>query len=1076
MNFFDALKKSVCAIVFTLVVTSMQAQITGKVTGSDSNEPLIGASVVVKGTTNGTVTDVDGSFSVNAKAGDSLQVSFLGYDTQTIAVDNSTVLSIQLASSSSVLTEVVATAFNLKKAKASLGYAVQDLKGADLTKAREPNTVNSLVGKISGLRVGASAELLGAPNITLRGQAPLYVVDGVPVTTDTWNLNSDDIDEITVLKGPNAAALYGSRGKNGAIQISTKKGSKDSRGYSLEFNSSTMVENGFLTKTNVQDQFGAGEYGAYSFKDGRGNGINDADYDIWGPEFKGQLIPQYDSPVDANGVRQGTPWIARGAKNLERFIQPGVVSTNNLAISGGNERFDYRVSGSQTYQRGLLPNTDLNTTNLNLFAGLNISKQIRMEASVNYSRQYSKNYPDVNYGPNSLLYNMLIWGGADYDVEQLKNYWQPGKEGIQQIYAEYFRYNNPYFMAYEWLRGHNKNDLMGYLKFNYKISDHLNAFVRTQISSYDILRTEKMPYSATSYSREEAKGDYREDFRKLFDSNTDGFITYDGKLGDFGYVVSGGASLRNFYYNSTFATTDYLSVPGIYNFANSLRSVQVANFDADMTVQSFYAAADLNYKTYAFLNLTGRQDKNSSLLPANNKFFYPSASLSVVPSEIIDMSGAGISFLKLRASYAYVGGGFTQDKISRATNSSINSIIGYGAAYETPYGGPNYLLPTYNVSKPYNQIPASQAPTQILDSNLKPDFSSSLEIGGEVRFLNNRLGFDVSYFNSIDGPGIFSLPIPSSSGNTSLTTNGIKFKRTGYEVTMNADIVKNKGGLNWTSTINWFKWKKTLNEISPDYPDVTTYATNFKVGDRIDKWYGTAFLRDPQGNIIYSANGSPRTVGNQYLGNSNPDWEWSAINKLSYKNFSLSFQFDGRVGGVIGDYVWAKLLQGGRASETAEGAWLDARRQDALRDANGQPIKSYVGTGVVVTAGTIKLDANNQITNYGELTFAQNTTKSTIQDWINNYYGSNSEAIKISASYVKLREVTLTYNFPREIFKNTFIKGINVSLVGRNLLYWAERTDIDIDQFSGFFDANGGRSNLQTPTTRRYGFNLNVNF
>ncbi len=420
------------------------------------------------------------------------------------------------------------------------------------------------------------------------------------INTDTWNISNDDIESITVLKGPTASAIYGSRGQFGAIQITTKRGTKDKRGFSVDFNSSTMVENGFIAIPKVQDEYGPGDHGVYEFVDGRGGGKNDGDYDIWGPKFNGQLLPQYDSPLDpTTGKRIGTPWVARGKDNLTRFLRPGIDSTNNLAFSGANEKFDYRVSGTYSYQQGIMPNTWLNTLNLNTTAGLNITDKLRLETNVNYNRQFTPNFPDVQYGPNSMIYNIITWGGADWNVDDFNpkkdgSYWQKGKEGVQQIYAEYQRYNNPYFMAYEWLRGHYKNDLYGYTSLKYAISPSWSAQLRTQISSYDLLRTEKLPYSATSYGREEGKGDYREDKRNLFDSNTDLLLSYNKSITeDFSVKASAGANLRNLFYRSSFVTTDYLNAPLPYTFSNTLNPLRSANFTAAMTVPSVYGYADL---------------------------------------------------------------------------------------------------------------------------------------------------------------------------------------------------------------------------------------------------------------------------------------------------------------------------------------------------------------------------------------------------------------------------------------------------------------------------------------------------
>jgi TonB-dependent SusC/RagA subfamily outer membrane receptor len=431
-----------------------QKTISGKVVTSADQQPIPGISVYIKGTSTGTVSGTDGSFILAAKAGDVLVFSGIGVSTQELVIGKEDQLTILMNENASLMNDVVVTALGVRKEVKKLGYAVQEVKGADLVKAREPNPINALVGKVAGLTVGASAELLGTPQVLLRGSTiTLYVVDGVPINSDTWNISPDDVESFTVLKGPVASALYGYRGQNGAIAITTKRGTKDKRGYSIEFNSSTMFDRGFIAIPKVQDEYGPGDHGKYAFVDGRGGGLNDTDYDIWGPKFEGQLITQYDSEVDpATGQLIPKPWTARGKDNLKRFIRTGILSTNNIAISAGNDKYDLRASMSHSYQKGIVPNTHLNMTNFNLNAGFNFSPKLRLEANLNYNRQYTPNFPDVNYGPNSMIYNMTIWGGADWDIDAMRNYWQKGKEGIQQIFAEYFRYNNPYFLVYEWLR------------------------------------------------------------------------------------------------------------------------------------------------------------------------------------------------------------------------------------------------------------------------------------------------------------------------------------------------------------------------------------------------------------------------------------------------------------------------------------------------------------------------------------------------------------------------------------------------------------------------------------------------
>ncbi len=1052
--------------------------VQGIVTAADDNQPLAGVAIRAKGTTRGTVTDASGSYRLSVGSAETLVFSFIGYATTEVPVGAQTTLNVSLKTDATQLNEfVVTTALGIKKDARNNGTSIQQLDGAAVVKAREPNPINALVGKVAGLTIGASAELLRRPNVLLRGNADvLYVIDGVPINSDTWNLSPDDIETYSVLKGASASALYGFRGKNGAILITTKRGSKDKRGFSVDVNTSQMFDNGFLAIPKVQDEYGPGDHGVYAFVDGRGGGLNDGDYDVWGPRFEGQLIPQYDSPVvdgktftttfvrqPANivfsGNRQPTPWVARGKDNLTRFLQTGVLSTNNIAISSSGEKYDLRFSLSHNYQRGIVPNTKLNSTTFKISSGYNFSPKLRFEADIQANRQYTPNIPDVNYGPNSLIYNMVIWGGADWDVDELKNYWQPGKEGTQQIYAEYQRYNNPWFTVKEWLRGHYKTDIIGQTSLRYSIAPGLDATLRTQISTWNLLRTEKFPYSATSYGREELKGDYREDRRNLLDNNTDLLVKYDKRLTSaFNLSAVAGANLRIFNYNSSYTSTNYLNVPGVYTFANSANPLVASNYTADMRVLSAYYSADLTFREFLTLSTTGRVDKLSTLPKGNNTFFYPSVALSTVVSDYVKLPTA-ISFLKLRGSYANVKDALTQSSIGVP-----NWAIGYGEQYNSSYDGPTYQnSAVYSTPLTYNNTPAAYFANTLNNPNIKPNSTSQFEVGLDARFLRNRLVFDAAYFISNDGPRIFNLPISETTGYSSALVNGIKTQKKGLELSLTGKILRNTGGLNWDILVNWSTYKEVYKEF---YPGVTSLNTFFKVGDRVDKYYTSTFVRSPDGQIINDDGGRPiRTAVAQYVGNINPDWVWGINNRFSYKDFSFSFQFDGRVGGVISDYVQQKTYAGGRILNTVQGDMGVAR----LNDTKG--IKSYLGEGVQIANGAkLNYDADGYVTNFAEVQFKPNATQAFLQDYIARRYGFDGGNI-ISRSYAKLREVIIGYNLPQSLLSKVGVKAASISVVGRNLLYFAARKDIDIDQFTG-----NGRSDLQTPTTRRYGVNLNLTF
>jgi len=1084
-------------------VTGVTQRITsGRITAEDKS-PLPGVNVVIKGTSNGTVTDAEGNYQIIAtSANDVVIFSFVGFASKEVRVGELTTLDVVLTPDTKQLNEVVVTALGIEKDAGKIGYAVQKVQGSDLTKAREPNAVNSLAGKVAGLTVGSSTEMMGRPNVVLRGNSDiLFVVDGVPISTDTWNISSDDIENYTVLKGPNASALYGSRGQNGAILITTKKASRE-RPFTIEFNSSTMFDKGFLTNLQTQDEYGPGDNYQYAYgNDPLGKtGINSGDYDIWGPRFNfsdgpTRSVPQYDSPIDpATGIRQGTPWVNRGKNNLNRFVQTGILSTNNISISSRTDKADLRFSISQNSQRGIIPNTNLNITNVNMSQGFNFSSKVRLEATINYNHQSSPNTPDVQYGPNSLIYNIAIWGGADWNIDDMKSYWEDGKVGVQQKYAEHVKYNNPYFVAHEWLRGHNKNDLYGQVKLSFKINDHFDVSVRTQISTWDQFKSEKMPYSAISYDRYVAQGDYREDKRNLFENNTDALVKYTQNFGKFSVNAIGGANLRTFSYNSFYGTTDYLSVPGVYNFSNSKNSARFFNYNSNMQVGSAYYTLDLGYRNYFNISTTGRVDKLSTLPSSNNTYFYPSVSISTVVNEYVKLPEV-ITFLKLRASYANVKDGLTQYTIGpafAALGIQTLPMVGYGAFNTTnqngsyqvsssAYDGPSYGNGSYySTNNLYNNQPSTSYTNVISNPKLKPSSTSSFEYGLDAKFLENRIGFGATLFDNINGPKIFNLPVSESTGYSSAIQNGIKTQKQGIELTLSGTPLRNPTGLTWDVLVNWSTFKETLKEIYPADPTITNYNTYLKVGDRMDKWYGNKFYRSPDGSIITKSglpmqdNGTP-----QFLGYTNPDWVFGINNKFTYKNFTFSFQFDGRVGGVILDYNELKLMQGGRHIWTTQGDMGVARKlEDADVFANNSTSGHYVGNGEEIVGGTPNI-VNGVITNMNELTFAKNTTPVNLQNWVGGTRNFD-EADRISRSFVKLREIILGYNLPKSALAKTPIRQASFSIVARNVFYWGAVKDYDIDPFSSGYNFSNNRTvtagTLQTPTMRRYGFNINLVF
>lgn len=1088
---YQRLKIVVTVLLFCVAPSILfgQTKISGTVT-DDKHLPLPGVSVRIKEQNKGTVTDIDGRYIINASAGQTLVFSFIGYTSQSVVVADKPIINVSLTGDNKSLNEVVVTALGIKKETRRVGYAIQTVQGDALTTARDPNPVTGLIGKVAGVSVGPSAELLGNPNVLIRGnQVSLYVVDGFPINTDTYNISPDDIETYTVLKGPAAAALYGSRAQFGAILITTKNGAKNKKGLTIDINSSTVLNTGFLAFPRIQSSFGPGENTFYQFVDGKGGapGGVDGDYDVWGPYFNGQLIPQYDSPV-VNGVRQGTPWVARGKDNLKRFLQVGSQTNNNVSIGAVGDNYVTRFSVSQQHQTSYIPSQYLNIANANLYASFTPIPKLTFEGNIDFNRQSTDNFPDVQYGPNSIIYNIAVWTGADWNIDapDIKGIWQPGKVGVQSVFAEYQRYHNPYLLTKEWTRGHYKNDVYGYLGATYKFNDNLNLRLRSQIDTYDLLRTEKLPFSAHPYGREGNQGDYREDRRNLFDNNTELILNYNYTIKKF-LNLSGlvGSNLREMSYNSNWTSTDYLNVPEVYSFSNSKNPIQATSFNASERVFSIYASLDMSFGKYATLSGTYRRDRSSAFQNATT-YTYPSASLATVISDYVKMPEF-ISFLKARGSYANVKADASSSTIGPAPFSSItafggstgaslfNNPLGYGSTYTSPYNGPDYSLNTsYSTSKPYNNTTAGYATNYLYINNIKTSTRVNYEEGFDIKFLQNRLGLSATAFQYIDGPRILANPISTASGYSILYLNALKTKRSGYEGSIEGTPIKNLGGFTWNVLINVATNKEVYKELPAGQ---NTYNTFFKVGDRTDKLYGSAFVRTPDGQIINDAAGKPlvKPVA-QYLGNENAKYTWAIANKLRYKNFTMGFQFDGSVGGVIIDYMHNKTMRGGANIETATGALGDARYQDwknfGVTGYNG----TYVGQGVVVSNGTaINYDSKTgAVLNYSALQYAPNKQTAFVQDYVSKYYNVD-ESNLMSKTFSKLREVSFGFDFPKAWLQKSFIQKISASLYGRNLLYFYSDKrfkDVDLDQYNGA----QAQTVLQSPTIRSYGFNLNLSF
>jgi len=1032
-----------------LVVHAQTKNVKGRVTDAQTEETLPGVTVMNKSTGKVVSSDQQGNFEIPASAGDSLQAMFIGYETYRLAVGTQQTVNITLRPAQKGLQEVVVTALGIKKERQAVGYSVQEVKGETMVKAREPNAVANLAGRVSGLTITPSTNLFGNPGITLRGRSNvLIVVDGMPVNTDSWNLSPDDIESYSVLKGANAAALYGNRGQNGAIVITTKRAAARDKGFQVEFNSSTQLQTGYNAIPKYQTEYGPGSNYEYAFVDGRGGGTNDNDYNIWGPRFEGQLITQYNSPVDPEtGELIPIPWIARGVDNLKTFLENGLLSTNNIAISTKNDKGDFRMSVSQMYQKGTTPNTKIGGTNVNLSGGINAGSKLRFDGSINYNKQYSPNYPLLQYGPQSPIYILTLWGGVDYDINDLRNYWQPGKENVQQYNREYTIYDNPWMTAYESLHTYDKDDIYGHVMMNYKITDKLSFNARTSVSTWHRIQTLKIPISANLYNYDiggSRVGGYQETYDTFWENNTEASLKFtDRFFTDLGFNASLFANLRTVGVKSLFSRTDRgLTVPGVYDLSNSVMPTVSTNDQAKRQVGSVYGFVDLDYKSMLYLSLTGRVDKSSTMPIKNNTYFYPSASLSAVLSEMVELPKV-ISMLKVRGAYADVASDFVDETNQYNIYKLLPFYSNYGR-WENTYTGV-----TYTGTLPNPDLVAERVKT--------------FELGLEARFWDGRLGFDAAVFRNLEGPRIIDLTTTVTSGVNARQINGLTLLRKGFEFTVDGTPIA-KPDFSWNVAVNASSNHAWLHDVD----GVQTRYGNIHIGERWDSYYIRDFQRDENGEIIVGTNGLP--AYNPYMsrmGYSDNDLNISLNNAFRYKTWTLSFMIDARLGGLVNNVQEAKQWSSG----TAPGSANEYR----LKDWQNRDMEGYAGSvmtdGLKIVSGQLNTDQDGNIIS-DTREFAPNDIPVLWQSWATNYYQSDYMKTQ-DRSFAKLREVMITYSFPNEWINRTkFFHTASVSLVGRNLLYITGKStrNVDLDQFIG------ASTDYQTPSVKSFGLNLNATF
>lgn len=1064
-------------MILSLNVTHAFAQrtkmVSGKVLDAKDKTSIIGATVKIKGTNYGTTTDVNGVFKIEAADNATLTVSYIGYVSQDVPVSklNDPIL---LSEDGKVLSEVVVTALGISKESRSLGYAVQNLKAKDIANIPTPNFVNNLQGKLAGVQItNGSAGVGSTSRIVIRGEnsfsgtnQPLFVVDGVPISNDTYfndaienssgqgtwaevdwgngaaDLNPNDVESTTVLKGPAAAALYGSRASNGAIVITTKKGSREKGASGISFNSQTTVES-VLRFPALQNQYGAGN-GVVDYQYINGGASTENNIPNFGRAFDPNYkVVQFDSPegpymaadlaavktLPAGTTPTPTPWIGH-ADNIKKFFGTGLTTQNNVALSLGDKDNNYRISVGNLYNKGEVGKIDLFRNSVSVRAQNKFTDKLTSNVYVDFVNSSSDNRPNIGYGSESVMYTFFgVYGmPLNINIESLQKLWAAGQTNTAQ-FRYWNNHDNPYLTVNQNTNSFKKNRIIGNAQLKYQFSPTLSAFVRTGIDEYGDNREGHRVFGTVRFPN----GGFRTDNVNYVESNTDFLLSYQPVgIKNFNVHVSGGGNRFKQSVNYIRNISNSLISPDLYNFSNALSSLPPELVKQERATYSLYAFSDIDYKGKVYLNLTGRNDWSSTLPTNKNSYFYPSASLSAVLSDIFSLPKA-ISFLKVRGSAALVG--------HDADPYSINN--------------------TYTTNTPFNNAPLTTITSTLANSNLKPSSTNSLEGGFEVRLFNDRIGLDATYYNSNTKDEIVQVPVPISSGYTAAYVNGGKIKDQGIELVLTATPVRNKKGLTWNTTLNFSHDKSTVEGLpeglnSYKYADVTQYDRYFRsiqynavVGERFGNMYGRYFKRAPDGQIIYK-DGLPVTsdeTDRKLLGNYNPDFMLGWFNNLNYKKFNFDMTWDWRQGGKYYSYTELGVLQGGMSPLT-----LPGRAEGTI-----------VGNGVV---------------DNGNGTYSPNTTAvATYKYYTQGIYNpNNNEAFMYNATYLKLREVKLGYTF-KHVFGKVSGAKLNASLVGRNLFLITQNKDVDPESLS--LRGNKilpGIDFLSYPSTRSYGLNLNLTF
>ena len=1024
-------------------------QVTGTVTSMMDGSALPGVNVVVKGTTRGTITDMNGKYSVEVPDAHAVLVfSFVGYITEEVQVKGKTVIDVSLAENVESLDEIVVTALNISREKKSLGYSVSEVKSDEFDVAKENNVINSLSGRVAGLQITRSPTGVdGSTRVILRGissllgnNRPLFVIDGIPMIAshggaNQWggmdtgdalaDLNPDDIKSMSVLKGAGAAAAYGSRGANGVILITTKNGS-EKKGLGVSLSSSATWEDPMVLP-KLQNKYGQGAWGQYPAVGGNPPlpARNDPWTWSWGPEM--------DGTVRTDWAGNETPFLPTG-NPIKEFLRTGATYINTLAVGSSNENSSLRASFTDQISKGLMPNNEMNKQTLNVRGTSNIKDLVELDAKISYIHNKVNNRPYLTEsGANAGLSLTVMPRNISVADLRANTY---DEEGNERTWTNDHTYNNMYWVLDNRENHDEKNRLqtMMSLKFNF-MKDRLTLMLRSGLDY--INRTFAQSTNMGTFTVANGRGNMSNSSSNSYEWNSDFLFTYRNDHSDFIYDLSIGGNYRYNQWKGLNQSGTGMKIPDFYHISN-FNEYYTGQWFGEKAVMSLYGLGQLAYKNFVYLDFTLRNDWSSTLPVANNSYFYHSENLSFLFADALHLTSKTFSSGKVRGSYARVG------------NDT----------------GPYQTQQYYSLSQINVPYPVGNVSGQVPFFDYRPEITDSWEVGTNLGFFDERLVLDFTYYWSDSKDQIMNVPLLPSTGYTSKKMNSGEITNKGIELQLNGVVMDRPGGFKWNVVLNYSRNKSKvvklaegLNEIRLNelwHADIMAYP-----GEEYGVIVGIDYKRDEQGRKLIDKFGYAQPGERKILGSINPDWIGGLSNVFTYKGVTFSFLIDATMGNQL--YSWGKSYKTlyGTGEETLEGRaeWYETHYPGGVPIPGVDP-KGYIESGISEETGEpndIPIDP--------------------IYKWYNLWNYSIAKESVLDASNIRMREMVLGYNVPKDLLEKTPFQGVSVALTGRNLFFFYKNT-IHIDPESGFSSGNTGNGfeHSSIPTTRSYGFNIKVSF